>query len=190
MDGPRKYQVHLSVQQRDRFEELTRNGHAPAKKILHARVLLMSDEDHPLGRWHDDRIAAALNLHVNSVARIRKRFVLFGEQPALDRKRRLTPPVAPKLDGHAEAYLVAICCSEPPQGRVRWTMSLLAQELVGRGIVTSISGEAVRRRLKKTNCSPGRRNAFAFRSGKADGSFRVWNRFWTFIPPRTIRMSR
>jgi hypothetical protein len=190
MEGPRKYQVRLSPEQRERFEQVVRNGHASAKKIQHARVLLMSDEDHPQGRWHDDQIAPALGLHLNTVGRVRKRFVLFGEHPALERKARLTPPVAPKLDGHAEAHLVAICCSDPPDGRVCWTMDLLAKELVGRGVVVSISGEAVRQCLKKTSCSRGGRSGSASPSARADASSRAWKRSWTCTPRRTTRRSR
>jgi hypothetical protein len=169
---------------------ITRNGSAPAKKIRRARVLLMSDEHHPSGRYHDDQIAKVLGLHINTVGRIRKCFVLQGEQPALDRKAPLTPPVTPKLDGHAEAALVAICCSPPPEGRARWTLSLLRQETVGRKIVTSICTETIRKTLKKTNCSRGVRNAFAFPSVTAPASSRRWSRSWTSTPSRRSRTSR
>jgi hypothetical protein len=155
MEGSTKFTVILDAPTRQRLEDITRNGTAPAKKIQHARVLLMSDKDHPLGRYTDQKISQTLGLHVNTVADVRKKFVVNGEGPALDRKVRLTPPVAPKLDGAKEAQLVAICCSKPPQGRADWTYSLLAKELVGRKIVTSICIETVRKSLKKTNCSRG-----------------------------------
>ncbi len=145
----RKYVVVLNPETRQRLESITRNGRAPAKKILHARVLLMSDANHPSGRYHDAQIAAILGIHVNTVARIRTRFVRQGEGPALDRKRRATPPIQPKLDGRAEAMLVAICCSDPPQGRARWTLRLLQQEMVRRQIVTGICCETIRKTLKK-----------------------------------------
>ena len=190
MDGPRKYRVRLSTEQRERFESITRNGSSPARRILHARVLLMSDEDHPEGRWHDQQIAAALGIHVNSVGRIRKSFVLFGEEPALHRKRREMPPVPPKIDGRVEAHLIAICCSPAPAGRVHWTMQLLADELVGRKLVTSISAEAVRLHLKKTSCSRGKPSVSASRSAKAHASSRAWNRSSTCTRPIQIRTSR
>jgi hypothetical protein len=155
MATPNLYVVHLSDDQRHRLRDLTQNGHAPAKKIVHARVLLLADKAHAEGRWGDLHIAAALDLHVNSVARIRKAFVLEGEQPALDRKPRATPPVAPTVDGRVEAQLVAICCSSPPAGRTRWTLSLLVEELTRGRFVTSICRETVRRALKKTSCNPG-----------------------------------
>jgi hypothetical protein len=164
MDGSGKYIVELSAQSRQRLESLTRNGSAPAKKIMHARVLLMSDQHHPAGRYHDQQIAQTLSIHINTVARIRKLYVQQGEAPALCRKPRATPPVAPKVDGHVEAQLVAICCSPPPQGHVRWTLSLVQREAVGRNIVTSICRETIRKTFKKTRCSHGAGSASAFPS--------------------------
>jgi transposase len=175
----RKYIVRLTREARERLESITRNGSAPAKKIQHARVLLMSDQDHPAGRYHDQQIAAILGIHVNTVAGIRTRFVQQGEAPALNRKVRRTPPIPPKLDGHAEATLVAICCSPPPQGQVRWTLRLLQQEMVGRKIVTSICCETIRRTLKKTSCSLGGSSGSASRPRTRPDSSRKWNRSWT-----------
>jgi transposase len=190
MDGSSKYVVRLTAEARERLDAITRNGSAPAKRIRHARVLLMSDQHHAAGRYHDHEIAAALGIHVNSVAHIRKRFVLQGEQPALDRKPRPSPPVPPKLDGHAEAQLVAICCSPPPDGRVRWTLSLLQQEVVGRQIVTSIGCETIRKTLKKTRCSRGASSASAFPNATRRVSSRRWSRCWTSMPARRRRTSR
>lgn len=167
---PNQYPVRLTDEQRAAFHALTAAGKAPAAKVRHAHALLLSDRDRPGGPYTAPRVADALGMHVNTVARIRKRFVADGEQPALDRKPRLTPPVPPKVDGRVEAHLVALCCSDPPAGRARWTLSLLAGELTRRGLVTSISGEAVRRALKKTSCSRGGRSAGASRSGRAPGS--------------------
>jgi hypothetical protein len=146
---PNQYPVCLSVEQRQRLEDIARNGRAPAKKISHARVLLLSDRNREEGPMTRGQIAEALGLHVNTVDRIRKRFVLEGEQPALDRRPRAEPPVAPILDGHSEAMLIAICCSAAPQGRTRWTMQLLADEMMKRRIITQISAETIRRALKK-----------------------------------------
>src|SRR4051794_14337987 len=111
---PNQYPVRLTPEQRQSLEELTRNGHAPAKKIRHARLLLLSDRDRTDGAWPDPRIAAALGMHVNTVARVRKRFVCEGERPALERKPRARPPVPPKIDGRVEAHLIALCCGTPP----------------------------------------------------------------------------
>jgi hypothetical protein len=155
MDGARKLAVRLTDEQRQRLEGITRNGNGSAKRIMHARVLLMSDQDHPLGRYKDADIGRHLGVHEKTVARIRSTFVRCGEAVALDRKVRQAPPVPPKLDGAAEASLLAICCSLPPEGRARWTLSLLAEELVGRKVVASICKETVRGALKKTSCSRG-----------------------------------
>ena len=187
MEGSRpkkKYVVALDPESRRRLEAAARNGAAPAKRIVHARVLLLADRDHPAGRYPDAKIAAALGLHENTVARVRRLHATAGEPAALGRKPRLAPPVPPKLDGAAEATLVAVCCSPPPAGRCRWTMTLLAGELVRRGVVVSISGEAVRQRLKKTRCNPGGPSGSASPSGTCRGSSPRWSRCWTRTPSR------
>lgn len=179
---PRKHQVVLSPQQRQDLEQLVRNGTAKAKKITHARILLMSDAHHPEGRYHDEEIAAALGVHDHTVSRVRKMFCVAGWRPALERKKRDAGPTPPKLDGAAEATLVAICCSAPPAGQVRWTLSLLQQELVSRGIVTSICRETVRSTLKKTSFNPGASSASASPSKRPRGLWRTWSRCWICTP--------
>ena len=144
-----KYRVRLTPGQRDRLAALTRTGTAPARKILHARVLLLADEAHPDGRRPDTYITEVVGPHRRTVVRIRRRFVEQGEQPALDRKPRATPPTPPRLDSAAEARLVALTCSDPPAGRARWTLALLARELTRLEVVTSVCRETVRRALKK-----------------------------------------
>jgi len=161
---PNQYLVCLRPEQRERFSAITHNGHAPAKKIRHAQVLLWSDAGREGGRLPSREIAEKLDMHVNTVDRIRKRFVLEGEEPALNRKAREAPSIPPKIDGHVEAHLVAICCGRPPEGRTRWTLTLLASELQRKGLVTSVCAETVRKALKKTNCSPGASSAGASRS--------------------------
>lgn len=187
---PNLYPVHLAPEQRLSLEEVTRDGHATAKKIRHALVLLLSDHGRPEGRRTDPEIAEALGMHVNTVARVRKRFVTEGERPALGRKPRLTPPVPPKVDGHVEAQLIALCCGPPPEGRARWTLNLLAGELTRRKLVTSITGEAVRKVLKKTRSSPGRSGAGASPSGTTPGSSPRWRTSSTCTPRRTPPRSR
>lgn len=155
MDGTRKAIVRLTDEQREGLDDIVRNGHSAAKRITHARILLLSDADHPLGRYTDEQIARQLGVHEKTVARTRKHFVRGGQSLALERKQRQTPPIQPKLDGAGEATLVALCCSPAPAGRVHWTMQLLADELVKRKLVVSISRETVRTTLKKTSSSPG-----------------------------------
>jgi hypothetical protein len=187
---PNQYPVTLTGEQRPRLEELTRNGRALAKKIRHAQVLLLSDKDRVGGALSRTAIAQVLGMHVNSVDRIRKRFVLEGEQPALERKVRAEPPIQPLLDGHGEAQLIAICCSAAPEGRTHWTMQLLADELVKRRVVTQISAETVRRTLKKTSCSRGANNAGAFPNGTPPGLSRKWRKSSTSTRPNTRPRSR
>lgn len=123
--------------------------------------MLLADQEHLQGRWTDAQISDALGIHINTVAKIRRRFVLEGETPALNRRRRITPPHKPILDGKAHAHLVAICCSSPPCGRTHWTIELLVNELKGRNIVTQISRETVRRSLKKMNYVLGKNKDIA-----------------------------
>ena len=158
MVNPNKYKIDLTLEQRTRLEKISRNGQAPAKKILHARMLLLSDIRHPEGGWTDEQISSALGIHPYTVARVRKRYVSKGEAPALNRQVRQFPPTPKKIDGAKEAHLIAICCSDAPQGRERWTLSLLVNELKKRGVVTQISRETVRQTLKKINCDLGRNN--------------------------------
>jgi hypothetical protein len=185
MSTPNLYQFRLDPQERQRLEEITTNGHAAAKQIRHAHILLLSDRDRPEGPWSGPRIAEALGMHVNTVARIRKRFVVEGERPALERKARAEPPVTPKIDGQIEAHLVAICCGPAPEGRVRWTLTLMADELRRRGLVTQVCRETVRQALKKTSCNPGGRSAGAFPSATAPDSSPRWRSSSTSTPPST-----
>jgi len=124
-----------------------------------------------LGRYDE-----AIPMHVNTVDRIRRRFALEGEVPTLNRKARTTPPIPRKFDGRAEAQIVAICCSQAPEGRTRWTLRLIVDELKKRRIVTSVSPETIRKTLKKTNCSLGEKNAGASRKEIARGSSRKWKK--------------
>jgi transposase len=167
---PNQYPVVLTPEQRLRLERLTRIGSVSASKVFHARVLLLSDGGRDGGRLTRDQIADVLGMHVNTVDRLRKRFVLEGEEPALNRKVPDEPPTPPKIDGRVGAHLVAICCSDAPKGRSRWTLSLLANELKRRGFVTSVSIETVRKALKKTTCNRGGSSAGAFRNGSRLGS--------------------
>ena len=147
--------------------EITRNGQAPAKKIRHAQVLLLSDGERPGGRLTRDQIAEQLDMHVNTVDRTRKRFVIEGEVPALNRKPRVTPANPPKIDGRVEAHLVAICCSQAPEGRTYWTLEMLVDELKSRKLVTSVCVETVRKALKKTTSSLGGRSCTSRKGHRA-----------------------
>ena len=187
---PHLYPVRLSAEERERLQQITRCGQAPVRKVRNANVLLLSDRNRPEGRLTRDQIAETLGMHVNTVDRIRKRFVLEGEKPVLNRKPRVTPPVPAKIDGRAEAHLVALCCSQAPAGRTRWTLKLLAKELTDRKLVTCVCVETVRQALKKINCSPGASNVGAFRKKTGRDSSPKWRRSSTSMRRSTRQKSR
>jgi transposase len=147
-----KFVVRLKGEQREELERLAATGKRPAATITRARILLKADAAQ--GGWPDDRIAEALDTSPSTVARVRKKFVQQGLQAAVQRKRP-TGRQYRKLDGKAEARLVALACSPPPEGRAGWTMKLLADRLVGLEVVESIDPATVCRTLKKTRSSRG-----------------------------------
>jgi len=147
----KRFIVTLSRAERKQLEETVSKGAGAAHRIKHAHILLAADENGP--NWKDEDIAKTFRCHANTVANVRQRFVEQGLDEALERKKRETPPVPRKLDGRGEARLIAVACSAPPEGRAKWTMQMLADELVTLGVVESISDETVRCTLKKTNLS-------------------------------------
>lgn len=153
----KKYIVQLTGEERERLGALVSKGKAAAYKIKHANILLKADADGPA--WKDKRIADAFGCHVQTVENVRRRFVTQGLQVALGRKRQTRPSRRRKLDGAGEARLIAVACSEPPEGHDRWTLKMLADELVALEVVDSISDQTVRRTLKKTNSSPTGKSA-------------------------------
>ena len=149
----KKYVVELTIEERRRLEELVNRGKVEGYKIQHAQVLLKADQGKHGLAWKDEDIANAFSCHVTTVENIRRRFIEFGLQAALARAKR--GPNKRKLDGDAEAHLIATACSEAPAGRNRWTLRLLADRLVELGIVESVSHMTISRTLKKTNLSLG-----------------------------------
>jgi hypothetical protein len=149
-----KYRVTLTEEERVTLKNLIQRGHTAGYRIRHAQILLALDETPANESWTDGKIAAAYGSNIRSIGNIRKRFVEEGFDAALERKKRLVPPVI-KIDGEAEAKIIALACSEAPEGRSRWTFRLLAEKVVAMGIVDRISDTAIRNRLKKTKSSPG-----------------------------------
>ena len=147
--------VRLTEEEREQLLTMIRVGKAAAYKLLWARILLKVDQGEDGPGLSDAETAEALETSPRTVERVRQRLVEEGLDAALTRTKRQTPPRQPLLDGQAEARLVALCCSEPPRGRTRWTLRLLADKLVELEVVESISKDTVRRRLKKTNLSLG-----------------------------------
>jgi transposase len=147
----KRYKVTLDADERQHLHDLIAAGKAAARKLAHARILLKADAADGGPAWLDRQIADGLEVSTDTVERVRQRFVELGLDAALDRKRRERPPREIKLDGRAEARLIALACSPPPLGRAAWTMQLLADKLVELEVVDSISDETVRLALKKTS---------------------------------------
>ena len=145
----KKYIVRLTETEREYLEGIVSKGKAAAYKIKHANLLLKTDAAGP--NWSDGEAADAFGCHANTARNVRQRFVELGLDAALERKKRDRPPREKILDGKKEARLIAVSCGEPPEGRSRWTLELLADRLVELGIVESISAATVCRTLKKTN---------------------------------------
>jgi transposase len=150
----RKYGVRLTEEERSALKVLVSSGQASARKITHARILLLADENSESGKNTDESIIKALQVGLSTVARVRRRLVEEGLESALNRQVQKNRR-ARKLDGEGEAFLIAVACSQAPEGRTTWTLKLLADRLIECEIVDSISMEAVRQTLKKTRSSHG-----------------------------------
>ena len=150
MMSRKKYVVELSSEEREHLEALISKGKSSAKAILKARILLKSDQG-PLGpNWTDDRIVEALDTNLSMVTRVRRQLVEEGLTAVLARKKRAQPPITPIFDGEAQARLIALACSEPPEGHARWSIRLLADKVVELEIVEAAHFNTVGRALKKT----------------------------------------
>ena len=145
--------VRLTDEERSQLDTLVRKGKASALTITRARILLKADQGNNGEGWTDAQVAEALNVAPKTVFNVRQRWVEEGLEAALSRKKQDRPSRSRKLDGEAEAKLVATCCSPAPKGRARWTLRLLADKLVELEVVDSISPETVRRTLKKTRAA-------------------------------------
>jgi len=149
MARPKTYVVTLTKQERADLRKLTRKGRAAAHKIKHANILLLADRERRGGELKDTDICEALGCGMATVQRIRRRFVEEGLEASLERKKQRRPSRERIIDGKAEAKLISLACSEPPEGCAEWTMQLLADKLVELKVVQSVSRETVRGVLKK-----------------------------------------
>ena len=149
----KKYVVTLTADERDELTALITAGKAAAPKLAHARILLKADTADGSPGWTDDRIAEAVEVRTDTIGRVRQRFVEDGCAAALTRKAQDRPSRERVLDGAAEARLIALACSPPPDERARWTLRLLADKLVELEVVAAVSTETVRRVMKKTRSS-------------------------------------
>ncbi len=155
---PKKYIVDLSQAEQKSLKKLTTTGKHAADKINHARILLKADINQENGGYSDESIASAIDISISTRERVRRRFVESGVEAALNyrpgrgRKQK-------RLDGEGEAHLIAIACSEAPQGRERWTLPMLSDKMVELNYVESISHETVRQTLKKMKSNLGKKIA-------------------------------
>lgn len=185
-----KYKVKLSAAARENLEGVVRQSSAGVAQVRWARILLMADEAHPEGRRRDWEIAEAVGISERQVVRIRQKFVREGAEATLTRSTRSDAGSQKALDGKAEAHLVSLACSTPPEGRERWTLELLVDELCRLQVVQSICRETVRKALKKTKCSLGNRSGSAFPRRIARGSSREWKRSSTSTKKCTTTSTR
>ncbi len=149
----KRYVVTLESEERELLQQLIHKGKAAARKLTHARILLRADSAKGQSGWTDEQISQALDVHPATVANIRRRFVEEGLDAALNPRPGGHRPR--KLDGEAEAHLIALICSQPPEGHQGWTLRLLADRMVELNYVDDVSHETVRQTLKKTNSSRG-----------------------------------
>jgi hypothetical protein len=149
-----KNAVILTEHERAQFRPLIGQGTVPARRLTHARILLKTDQGEGGPGWTDIAIAGTVEVHSATVGRVRRAYVQEGLMAALDRKapNRVYPR---RLAGAAEAHLVALACGEPPAGRERWTLRLLADELVRLEVVETVSYETVRQTFQQTRSNRG-----------------------------------
>ena len=143
----KKYVVRLSDEERRYCQEVVKKLKGSSQKVRRAQILLKADADGP--NWTDARIAEAYGCRVQTIENLRKRLVTEGFETALNGSQRESPPTPPLLDGQGEAKLIAMRLGKPPAGYGRWTLHLLADQLVALDVVDSISHETVRQTLKK-----------------------------------------
>ena len=146
----KKYIVRLSVEEREALKRLVSSGKGSARMFTRAHVLLKADVGEEGPGWPDKKISEAFDVTVQSIERIRKQLVEEGFDSVLSRRKYTQKVSRKKIDGDVEAHLIALACSEAPEGYTQWSLRLLAGKMVELGYVDSVSHEAVRRALKKT----------------------------------------
>ena len=164
-----KYRVRLADEERSVCESLVKKGKTAARRIAHARILLLADNEQD-----DEDIASALEISSRTVCRVRKRLVTEGFLAALDHKPQPPRPDKIKIKGNVEQELIRVACSDPPEGRCHWTLQLLADELIALGLVKQVSTETVRQALKKTTSSRGSSRPGACRPMLTGSTSGVW----------------
>ncbi len=166
----KKYLVELTSDERAHLEQLRKKERVQPYRRTRAEILLLADQSSAGPAWRDEDIARAVGVTRRTVENVRQRLVEQGFESALERKKRDTPPVEPKLTGDKEARIIALACSPAPQGRARWTLVLLAEKLVELKTFESISTTSIATVLKKMNFSLTGKSAGAFRKSRTPSS--------------------
>lgn len=161
-----RYKVTLTKEERQELEAISTKGKRAARTVLYARALLLLDAGEHGPKWIVEKVAEAVGTTTRSLEHLKKRFVEEGLSVATERKERLTPPREIQFGGEFEAQLIALACSEAPEGRSRWTVRLLAEKMVELNIVQSVSPMTVCNTLKKMNLSLTKANTGRYRPTK------------------------
>jgi transposase len=165
-----KYIVSLVPEERVELQQLVNAGKAAARRLAHARVLLLADRDD----CADEEIVTALGVSLRTVERVRKRLVTEGLDAAIDHRPQPPRPEQIKIRGDLEQKLIELACADPPRGRCRWTLQLLADKMVVLGLVDAISTETVRQALKKMTSNRGSSKDGVFRPRPAPSLSGAW----------------
>jgi hypothetical protein len=186
----KKYSVCLTPEVRAELLAISRKTSAGAAKVRWATILLMADDEHPEGGYSDWEIAEEVGLCERQIVRIRQKYVKSGVQPTLTRVTRSDSGIRRAIDGRAEAQLITIACSTPPEGRDHWTLQMLCDEMQRLSVVKSVCCETVRQVLKKTDCGLGNQSDSASRKRTDHDSSRGWKKSSMSTKKRTMRSAR
>ena len=169
-----KFRVALMKNERIELERIVSTGKAPARRLTHARILLLADNGDRGPEQPDDEIVEALGCSLRTVERVRKRFVTESLESSLTPRPQPSRPDKIKIRGNVEQRLIELACSDPPEGRCHWTLRLLGDEMVTLGLVERISTETVRQALKKTTSGRGRSRRGVSHRTPTENSFGGW----------------
>lgn len=148
-----KYHIKLADNERQKLKKCLYSKKYSMESKTHAKILLSMDENQNIKLPAMKSIASHCGVSEVTLWKVRKKYVEHGLDAVLERRKRKTPPVPAKVTGQVEAYIIATCCSTPPEGRCRWSMKMIADKIVLDGVIDSISDETVRTVLKKRNLS-------------------------------------
>jgi len=180
-----KHLVGLSLEERQYLMQIIAEGNGGKERLNRARILLKADVGKHGEGWRDSEIAEAFYVGEPTVARTRRTFVEEGIQASVNRKVQIRTRKR-IIGGEEEAYLIAMACGAPPEGHCRWTLRMLANRMVELNYVDTISYETIRRTLKKTNLSRGKKRNGAFQQNPTPPSSAKWKKSSTCIKRSTI----